>query len=237
MLKGLWGGWARKFCKAKRKNEKEITYTIPYCRPVEVVGSHLDGISTTESPVEEAVRMRRLDLMMEMDFGTYGASLTREKVEELLLDQRILIEMRLRIVKLEIIQHVTSEFTKLREFIATLVPPSGPIPTAAVTDVVTEAVVLGSLPQDIYGGQMEPCPNEQDMPVPTGAKHLLNGAVFAMCLVWRNVEKLRENTSWTTPCVCHALYEEGGLALAAPAIGLPSFIHPRTSFLICESVV
>lgn len=37
---------------------------------VEVVGSHLDGISTTESPVEEAVRMRRLDLMMEMDCQT-----------------------------------------------------------------------------------------------------------------------------------------------------------------------
>lgn len=45
--------------------------------------------------------------------GTSGASLTRGKVDELLLDQRIFIEMRHRIVKLEIVQHVTSKFTTL----------------------------------------------------------------------------------------------------------------------------
>ncbi|CAA2961167.1 carboxymethylenebutenolidase homolog [Olea europaea subsp. europaea] len=58
--------------------------------------------------------------------GTSAPSLTRGDVEELLLDQRILFEMRLRTVKLEIQQHVTSEFTSLREFLATLVARVGP---------------------------------------------------------------------------------------------------------------
>ncbi|CAA2995579.1 Hypothetical predicted protein [Olea europaea subsp. europaea] len=45
--------------------------------------------------------------------GTSGSGLTKEEVEELLFDQRILFEMRLRTVKLEIKQHVTSECKKL----------------------------------------------------------------------------------------------------------------------------
>ncbi|CAA3010716.1 cell number regulator 6-like [Olea europaea subsp. europaea] len=62
--------------------------------------------------------------------------------------------------------------------------------------------------------------------------------LFCPCVLFgRNVEKLRENTPWMTPCVCHAIFVEGGLALAAAVVGLPGFIDPRTSFLICESLL
>ncbi|CAA2939803.1 Hypothetical predicted protein [Olea europaea subsp. europaea] len=53
---------------------------------------------------------------------TSGASLTRDEVEELLLDQRTLIEIHLRTVKLEIMQHVIDEFVKVMDFIL----PSSP---------------------------------------------------------------------------------------------------------------
>ncbi|CAA2967614.1 Hypothetical predicted protein [Olea europaea subsp. europaea] len=54
------------------------------------------------------------------------------------VDQRILIEMRLRTVKLEIMQHVTEEFARLRDFISTLVPPSSGTSTSAAAPVVNE---------------------------------------------------------------------------------------------------
>ncbi|CAA3008408.1 Hypothetical predicted protein [Olea europaea subsp. europaea] len=67
-----------------------------------------------------------------------GPTVMRANVEGILLDQRTLIEMRLRTVKLEIIQHVTDEFTRLRDFISTLVPPSGGTSTSAVAHVMNE---------------------------------------------------------------------------------------------------
>ncbi|CAA2971827.1 Hypothetical predicted protein [Olea europaea subsp. europaea] len=67
-----------------------------------------------------------------------GATITREDVEGMLYDQGILFEMRLRTVKLEIMQHVTEEFAKLRDFISTLVPPSSGTSTSAVAPVVNE---------------------------------------------------------------------------------------------------
>ncbi|CAA2958715.1 Hypothetical predicted protein [Olea europaea subsp. europaea] len=100
-------------------SQHSLMHRVPV---VEVVDSRLCRILMTESPVEEAVRTRCLDVMTEKvrgssihtrPVGTSGASLTRGKVDELLLDQRIFIEMRHRIVKLEIVQHVTSEFTTL----------------------------------------------------------------------------------------------------------------------------
>ncbi|CAA3024704.1 60S ribosomal L21-1 [Olea europaea subsp. europaea] len=57
----------------------------------------------------------------------------------MLLDQRILFEMRLRTVKFEIMQHVTEEFARLRDIISTLVPPSGGTSTSTVASVVNEA--------------------------------------------------------------------------------------------------
>ncbi|CAA2998623.1 Hypothetical predicted protein [Olea europaea subsp. europaea] len=58
----------------------------------------------------------------EGDSQTSGASLMRAEVEELLLNQRTLIKIRLCTIKLEIMQHVTDEFVKVRDFISTLVP-------------------------------------------------------------------------------------------------------------------
>ncbi|CAA2938764.1 Hypothetical predicted protein [Olea europaea subsp. europaea] len=83
------------------------------------------------------------------DGATVRASLTRARVEEMLLDQRTLIEIRLRTVKLEIIQHVTNEFVRLREFISTLVPPSGSTTTAPTTKAENEPRVVSSLPHDL----------------------------------------------------------------------------------------
>ncbi|CAA2963256.1 Hypothetical predicted protein [Olea europaea subsp. europaea] len=71
--------------------------------------------------------------------GTRGGPIvTRMDVEGMLLDQHIFIEMRLRTVKLEIIQHVTNEFARLRDFISTLVPPSGGTSTSATAHIVNE---------------------------------------------------------------------------------------------------
>ncbi|CAA2982465.1 Hypothetical predicted protein [Olea europaea subsp. europaea] len=67
---------------------------------------------------------------------TSGASLTRDEVEELLLDQRTLIKIRLRTVKLEIMHHVTNEFVK----------------------AVNEPTVLATLVHDGNGGETDPVP-------------------------------------------------------------------------------
>ncbi|CAA2971317.1 Hypothetical predicted protein [Olea europaea subsp. europaea] len=56
----------------------------------------------------------------------------------MLYDQRILFEIRLRTVKLEIMQHVTEEFARLRDFISTLVPSSSGTSTFAAAPVVNE---------------------------------------------------------------------------------------------------
>ncbi|CAA2996802.1 Hypothetical predicted protein [Olea europaea subsp. europaea] len=72
-----------------------------------------------------------------------GVSLTRAKVEKMLLDQRTLVEIRLHAVKLEIMQHVTHEFVKLREFNSTLIPPSGSSTTAPAGEAEIEPRFLG----------------------------------------------------------------------------------------------
>ncbi|XP_022841779.1 uncharacterized protein LOC111365460 isoform X1 [Olea europaea var. sylvestris] len=81
--------------------------------------------------------------------GTSGSGVTKEEVEEMLFDQRILFEMRLRTVKLEIEQHVTFECKKLRAFFATLVAPPAPTPVPAAMPADTEGGVSGSIPQDM----------------------------------------------------------------------------------------
>ncbi|CAA3008020.1 Hypothetical predicted protein [Olea europaea subsp. europaea] len=128
--------------------------------------------------------------------ATAGSSLTTDDVQGMLLDQRILFEMRLCTVKLEIMQYVSDEFKKLKDFISTIVPASGSTTTACVTDVDPEPK------QSDYGGfvghhpsvdgidedmgidrqegdgmcineeHMEPCLDEQDMPLPTRTESL-----------------------------------------------------------------
>ncbi|CAA3000329.1 Hypothetical predicted protein [Olea europaea subsp. europaea] len=75
---------------------------------------------------------------------TSGASLTRDEVEELLLDQRMLIEIRMRTVKLEIMQHVTDEFVKVRDIISTLVPPALSRSTPPTAQAANELTVLAT---------------------------------------------------------------------------------------------
>ncbi|CAA2964988.1 39S ribosomal protein L41-A, mitochondrial [Olea europaea subsp. europaea] len=89
---------------------------------------------------------------------TFGASLTRAEVEELLLDQRTLIEIHLCTIKLEIIQHVIDEFVKVRDFISTLVPPSLSRSTPPMAQAANEPTVLGSLLHDRNGGEIDPVP-------------------------------------------------------------------------------
>ncbi|VAI25710.1 hypothetical protein VPH35_087244 [Triticum aestivum] len=61
--------------------------------------------------------------------------------------------------------------------------------------------------------------------------------LFCPCVLFgRNVEALREDIPWTTPCVCHAIFVEGGITLAI----LTAIFHgvdPRSSFLIGEGLV
>lgn len=60
--------------------------------------------------------------------------------------------------------------------------------------------------------------------------------LFCPCVLFgRNVEKMREDTPWTHPCMCHAVCIEGGIALAA-ATAVFHGVDPRTSFLICEGL-
>ncbi|KAL8520250.1 hypothetical protein ACS0TY_010976 [Phlomoides rotata] len=61
--------------------------------------------------------------------------------------------------------------------------------------------------------------------------------LFCPCILFgRNVEQVREDTPWTGPCICHAIFVEGGLAFAAATAALHGFIDPRTTFLIGEGL-
>ncbi|XP_022899194.1 uncharacterized protein LOC111412487 [Olea europaea var. sylvestris] len=131
-----------------------------------------------------------------------GSSLTTDDVQGMLLDQRILFEMRLRTVKLELMQHMSDEFKKLKDFISTIVPASGSTTTACATDVDPKPR------QSDYGGfaghhpsldgidedmgidrqegdgmcineeHMEPCLDEQDMPLATRTESLQGTSVI-----------------------------------------------------------
>ncbi|CAA2977844.1 60S ribosomal L21 [Olea europaea subsp. europaea] len=84
-----------------------------------------------------------------------GPTVTREDVEGMLLDQRILFEMRLRTVKLEIIQHVTEEVARRRDFISTLVTPSGGTSTFAAAPVVNEPNIWDD-PHEVISTKKQP---------------------------------------------------------------------------------
>ncbi|CAA2942565.1 Hypothetical predicted protein [Olea europaea subsp. europaea] len=92
---------------------------------------------------------------------TSGASLTRAEVEELLLDQRTLIKIHLHTIKLEIMQHVTDEFVKVRDFISTFVLPSLSRSTPPMAQAANEPTVLGSL-LHVHERGVSPSPVDQD---------------------------------------------------------------------------
>ena len=61
--------------------------------------------------------------------------------------------------------------------------------------------------------------------------------LFCPCVLFgRNVETLHEETPWTGPCICHAIFVEGGIALATATAIFNGFIVPGTSFLIFEGL-
>ncbi|KAK1304777.1 Cell number regulator 6 [Acorus calamus] len=60
--------------------------------------------------------------------------------------------------------------------------------------------------------------------------------LFCPCVLFgRNVERLRDDVTWTGPCMCHAICVEGGIALAA-ATAMFHGVDPQTSFLIGEGL-
>ncbi|CAA2957642.1 Hypothetical predicted protein [Olea europaea subsp. europaea] len=107
--------------------------------------------------------------------------------------------MQLRTVKLKIMQHLSDEFKKLKDFISTIVPASGSTTIACATDVDLEprqsdyGCFAGHHPSPdgidedmgidrqegddmcINEEHMEPCLDEQDMPLPTGTESLQGG--------------------------------------------------------------
>ncbi|CAA2995277.1 Hypothetical predicted protein [Olea europaea subsp. europaea] len=119
-----------------------------------------------------------------------GSSLSTDNVQGMLLDQKILIEMRLPTVKLEIMQHVSDEFKKLKKFISTVVSASSSTTTTRTADVGPEpkqsdygdfADYVGHHPsldgpdKDMGINRQEgddiahtqPCPDDHPVPMPT----------------------------------------------------------------------
>ncbi|XP_022845327.1 nonsense-mediated mRNA decay protein 2-like [Olea europaea var. sylvestris] len=96
-----------------------------------------------------------------------GSTVTREDVEGMLLDQSILIEMRLRTMKLEIIQHVTEEFARLKDSISSLVSPSNGTSTSAAVPVVNEPNIWDDPHEDVHEQDMDLWPDDGGRPSPT----------------------------------------------------------------------
>ncbi|CAH9090750.1 unnamed protein product [Cuscuta epithymum] len=62
--------------------------------------------------------------------------------------------------------------------------------------------------------------------------------LFCPCVLFgRNLENLRDDTPWSRACLCHAVFVEGGIALAVATAALNGIVFdPRTAFLICEGL-
>ncbi|CAA3009825.1 Hypothetical predicted protein [Olea europaea subsp. europaea] len=69
--------------------------------------------------------------------------------------------MRLQTVKLEIIQHVIEVFARLRDFISSLVPPSGGTSTSAAAPIINEPNIWDD-PHKDGEGEDERSPQEDD---------------------------------------------------------------------------
>ncbi|XP_057456896.1 cell number regulator 6-like [Lotus japonicus] len=64
--------------------------------------------------------------------------------------------------------------------------------------------------------------------------------LFCPCVLFgRNFESLREDVPWTGPCICHAIFVEGGISLAIATVvatSVISGIDPGTTCLIYEGL-
>jgi Cys-rich protein (TIGR01571 family) len=60
---------------------------------------------------------------------------------------------------------------------------------------------------------------------------------FCPCVLFgHNVERMKDDVQWTTPCVCHAIFVEGGIALGCVTLALHG-LNPKAVFLIGEGLV
>ncbi|CAA2956146.1 Hypothetical predicted protein, partial [Olea europaea subsp. europaea] len=216
LLHGFRGTWAKKFQKAKRMKEKEITYTVhdfPIAMQVWAyealpeVGERFAErlhVYATLRPTDAEEQQPYFSTLMPYDEppvpilddiartvvapqfnasggdGRDGGYAARKDSEEEASeggrseeqtsggDEEKGVSGSDLDVKPKIQQHVTSECTSLREFLATLVARAGPTTAEPATRAETEADVSGSLPEDIYGGPAEPCPYESDISIDTG---------------------------------------------------------------------
>ncbi|CAA3005419.1 Hypothetical predicted protein [Olea europaea subsp. europaea] len=124
-----------------------------------------DSSTPSAAPVRSPVQGHTTN---SLPVRTSTSSLTKGEVKELLLDQRILFEMRLRTVKLEIEQHVTFECIRLCEFIAAQVAPHPPTTAPHSTSAIFEPGPSGCSPQDVHGRGTDPWPTPIEMGVDTG---------------------------------------------------------------------
>ncbi len=69
----------------------------------------------------------------------------------------------------------------------------------------------------------------------------------ALCAGWRgffcpcvlfghNVERMKDDVQWTTPCLCHAIFVEGGIALGCVTLALHG-LNPKAVFLVGEGLI
>ncbi|CAN1248746.1 Cell number regulator 6 [Linum perenne] len=64
------------------------------------------------------------------------------------------------------------------------------------------------------------------------------GVLCPCVLFGNNMEALREDMTWKNACMCHAIFVEGGMSVAAATVLLAgNGIDIRTSFLICEALL
>lgn len=61
------------------------------------------------------------------------------------------------------------------------------------------------------------------------------GLICPCILFGRNVERLKD-VPWTGPCTCHAIFVEGGLALAAVTLAFHG-VNPHAAFLVGEGLL
>jgi len=60
---------------------------------------------------------------------------------------------------------------------------------------------------------------------------------FCPCVLFgHNVEKMKDDVQWTTPCICHAIFVEGGIALGCATLALHG-LNPKAVFLIGEGLI
>jgi Cys-rich protein (TIGR01571 family) len=62
------------------------------------------------------------------------------------------------------------------------------------------------------------------------------GFFYPCILFGLNVESLKEEIPWTTPCICHGVFVEGGIALGAATVALHG-IDPSMASLVAEGLL